>query len=116
MDQEDRSQDKNQKPEGESNPLASLIPWLTAVSTNPSPTHTVEAKPARYLVAKGLPTLPMKVVEKIWNLEFVEMEDLLPAPRSLRLAEQGAVPSSLQDSLVGALSHFQALQQHRSQR
>ena len=44
------------------------------------------------------------------------MEDLLPAPRSLRLAEQGAVPSSLQDSLVGALSHFQALQQHRSQR
>ena len=67
-------------------------------------------------MAKGLPTLTMRVVERIWNLEFVEMEDLLPAPRSLRLAEQGTTPKSLQDSLVGALSHFQALQQHKAQR
>jgi hypothetical protein len=58
----------------------------------------------------------MKVVERIWDLEFVVMEDLLPAPRTLRLAEQAAKPSSLQESLFGALNQFQATQQHRAQR
>ena len=58
----------------------------------------------------------MKVVQKVWNLEFVEMEDLLPAPRSLRLVEQGVASSSLQESLVGALNQFQAQQQHRAKR
>jgi hypothetical protein len=56
----------------------------------------------------------MKLAEKICNLDYVEMEEFLPAPRVLRLAEQGPQTSSLQDSLVGALSHFQALQHHRS--
>jgi hypothetical protein len=73
-------------------------------------------EPKLYLVAKGLPTLPMKVVERIWDLEFVVMEDLLPAPRTLRLAEQAAKSSLLQESLVGALNQFQATQQHRAQR
>jgi len=72
-------------------------------------------KPARYLVAKGLPTLPTKLVEKVWNLEFVEMEEFLPTPRALRIAEQGNPASSLQESLIGALSHFQALPHHKSQ-
>ena len=49
-------------------------------------------------MAKGLPTLPMKLVEKAWNLEYVDMEEFLPAPRSLRLAEQGKQSSSLQES------------------
>ena len=43
------------------------------------------------------------------------MEDLLSAPRSLDIAELGAAPKSLQDSLIGALTHFQALQQHKVQ-
>jgi hypothetical protein len=42
----------------------------------------VETKPSRYLVAKGLPTLAMKLMEKIWNLEYVDMEEFLPTPRS----------------------------------
>ena len=63
-----------------------------------------------YLVAKGLPTLPCKQVEKVWGLEFVDMEDFLPAPRSLRLAEQGTAAPSFQESLVGALNQFQAIQ------
>ena len=48
----------------------------------------------------------------------MEMEEFLsaPWPRVLQLAEQGTRVSSLQDSLVGALSHFQALQQQRSKR
>ena len=89
------------------NTLASLIPWLTSLSASGTSSDTAEAKPARYLVAKGLPTI---VVQKVWNLEFVEMEDFL---RSLRLAEQRA---ALQESLVGALIQFQALQQHKAQR
>ena len=73
-----------------------------------------DPKVSRYLVAKGLPSLPMRVVERIWNLQFVEMEDMLPSPRTLRLAEQEPSSRSLQDSLVGALSHFQAIQQHKA--
>ena len=77
-----------------SNPFASLIPWLTSMSAS----GTQPEKPeARYLVAKGLPTLPTKLVEKVWNLEYVEMEELLPTPRALRIAEQGNPSHSLQD-------------------
>ena len=41
------------------------------------------------------------------------MEEFLPAPRSLRLAEQGKLAPSLQESLVGALNQFQAIQQQQ---
>ena len=65
------------------------------------------------MIVKGLPALPAKVVEKAQDLEFVEMEDFLPAPRALRLAEQGKGSLSLQESLVGALTEFHASRQHR---
>jgi len=58
----------------------------------------------------------MKLVEKAWNLEYVDMEEFLPAPRSLRLAEQGKPSSSLQESLVGAFSHFQTFSNSISHR
>lgn len=60
-----------------------------ALPLTTDPKEKAEGKPLRYLVEKGLPTLPMKLVEKAWNLEFVNMEEFFPAPRSLRLAEQG---------------------------
>ena len=101
--------------EGASNPFSALLPWLTSISATTDKKDSSEATASRYLVAKGLPTLTMRVVKTIWTLEFVEMEDLLPAPRSLCLAKQGTTPKSLQDSLVGALSYFQALQQHKVQ-
>ena len=75
-----------------------------------------ESKPSRYLVAKDLSTLPMRLVEKAWYLNYVEMEEFLPAPRALRLAEQGRASTSLQESLVGAFSEFQAQQQQKAQR
>ena len=106
---------QQQIPEEQQNPFAPLIPWLTSLSTSGSQSEKSEPKPTRYLVAKGLPTLPTKLVEKIWNLEYVEMEEFLPAPRSLRIAEQSNPSHSLQDSLVGALSQFQALQKQKSQ-
>ena len=93
--------------------LTSIVPLLTAFSGTSEPQEKAESKPSRYLVAKGLPTLPTKLVDKVWNLEFVDMEEFLPAPRALRIREQGKPAPSLQDSLVGAFSQFQALQQHR---
>lgn len=105
-----------QQQEGQNNPFAPLIPWLTSLSAGGNQPEKMEQKPARYLVAKGLPTLPTKLVEKVWNLEYVEMDEFLPSPRSLRIAEQGNSSHSLQDSLVGALNEFQATQRQRSQR
>ena len=73
-------------------------------------------KPARYLIAKGLPTLPMRTAEKAWNMEYIDMEEFLPASRSLCLAEQTRPAVSLQQSLVGALNQFQATQQQKGPR
>ena len=67
--------------------FASIIPFLSGLPGT-STSQDNDAKPVRFLVVKGLPTLPMKLVEKAWNMEFLEMEDFLPAPRSLRIAEQ----------------------------
>ena len=94
------------------NPFASVIPLLTSLSGHVVHRTETEEKPSRYLVEKGLPTLPTKLVEKVWRLEFVDMEEFLPAPRSLRMAEQDK-PVSLQESLVGAFSQFQAIQQRK---
>ena len=101
-----------------SNPLAAILPLLTSLPVGQESQDTADHKPARYLVAKGLPTLPTKLVEKAWRMEFVDMEEFLKVPRALRLAEQGNPnQASLQESLVGALNEFQPIQQHqKSQR
>ena len=101
---------------GALNPFASIIPLLTAFPGPPETGDKAEPRPLRYLVEKGLPTLPMKLLERVWNLEYVDMKEFLPAPRSLCIAEQGRSSASLQESLVGACSQFQALQQYKAQR
>ena len=99
------------------NNLAAILPLLTSLPQPGENQGRGEPKPSRFLVAKGLPTLPMKLVDKAWNKEYVEMEEFLPTPRALRLVDQGGVARSLQESLVGALSQFQAIQQQqKSQR
>ena len=97
------------------NPFSSILPLLMSLPTGGEPKDKTDPKPSRYLTAKGLPTLPMKTVEKVWSGEYVDMEEFLPAPRSLRLAEQGKSASTLQESLVGALNQFQATQGQRGQ-
>ena len=96
--------------------LASIIPLLTSLPLGGDAREKGDTKPSRYLVAKGLPTLPVKLVDRIWNLEYIDMEEFLPAPRSLRLAEQGKPAPSLQESLVGAFNQFQAIQSQKTQR
>ena len=78
------------------NPFTAILPLLTAIPQGPEP----KDKPTRYLVAKGLPTIPTKLVEKVWSLDYVDMEEFLPTP-------------SLQESLVGAFNQFQACQQQQ---
>ena len=85
------------------NPFASILPLLMSLPMSAEPKDGLTTKPTRYLIATGLPTIPMKTVEKAWNLEYVEMEEFLPAPRSLQLAEQVKPTGSLQESLVGGL-------------
>ena len=86
-----------------------------ALPLTADPKDKAEGKPLRYLVEKGVSTLLMKLVEKAWNLQFVDMEEFLLAPWSVRLAEQGKPALSLQDSLVGALNQFQAIQSQKLQ-
>ena len=69
------------------NPFTSILPLLMSLPTSAEPKDRHVTKPSRYLLAKGLPTLPMKTVEKQWNLEYVDMEEFLPTPRSLWLAD-----------------------------
>ena len=76
---EDKPPAESSASEG-NNPFSALIPWLAGISGGSSQLEKAESKPSRYLVAKGLPTLPMKLVEKVWNLEYVDMEEFLPAP------------------------------------
>ena len=93
--------------------LAAIIPLIKSV---PAGTRKKgELKPSRYmyLMAKVLPTLPVKLVEKVWSKEFVHIEEFLPTPCSLHLANQARTSSSLQESLVGAFSQFHTLQ-HQS--
>lgn len=95
------------------NPFAAILPFLSSITGTEQ--KKAEAKPQR-LIIKGLPTLPAKLVERAQSLEFVEMEEFLPTPRSLRLAEQAKPNPSLQEALVGALTQFQASQQQKSRR
>ena len=101
---------------GSLNTLASIIPLLASMPGPAEVGEKGEPKPSRYLVEKGLPTLPWNLVENVWRLEYVDMEEFLPTPCSLQLVEQEKPSPSLQDSLVGAFNQFQALQQHKSQR
>ena len=45
--------------------LASIIPLLTSLPLGGDSREKGDTKPFRYLVAKGLPTLPMKLVDRI---------------------------------------------------
>ena len=74
-----------------------------------------DPKPSWYLTAKGLPTLPMKTIVRVWSGEYIDMEEFLPAPHSLRLVAQGKPASTLQESLVGALNQFHTTQGQKGQ-
>ena len=45
-------------------------------------------QPKQYLAAVGLPTIPRKLVARIWELDFIEMDELLPSNRAIQALER----------------------------
>ena len=48
---------------------------------------TSEGRPQLFLAASGLPTVPLKLAQRIWELDFVEMEEFLPSNRTVQALE-----------------------------
>ena len=71
--------------------------------------------PQHFLAAPGLPTITSKLAPKIWDLEFVEMEEFLPTNRTVQALDQ-FTPESLRDGVLGALHQFQQQQQQGRRR
>ena len=46
-----------------------------------------EVKPLHYLAAPGLPTISQHMAQRIWNQEFVEMEEFLPSNKTMQVLE-----------------------------
>ena len=40
-----------------------------------------------FLEAPGLPTVPMELAQRIWDLDFIEMEEFLPSNRTVQALE-----------------------------
>ena len=59
----------------------------------------VKEKLQHYLASPGLPTIPHRLAQRIWDLEFVEMEDFLPSNRTIQALESSEGASSLPGSL-----------------
>ena len=59
---------------------------------------------SHYLPVPGLPVVPNKLAQKIWELEFVDMEEFLPSNKMINALES---PVSILDGIVGALQQLQ---------
>ena len=53
---------------------------------NKSPPDQAE-QPKQYLAAVGLPTIPRKLANRIWELDFIEMDELLPSNKAIQALE-----------------------------
>ena len=45
----------------------------------------------QYLVAPGLPTISRKLAQRIWELEFIEMEEFLPSNKAIQALELAGI-------------------------
>ena len=68
-------------------------------------------KPQFFLAAQGLPTITSKLAQRIWDLEFIEMDDFLPTNKAVQALEQQSTSQLVQDGVLGALQQFQQQQQ-----
>ena len=44
-------------------------------------------KPQLFLAASGLPTVPQRLAQRIWDLDFIEMEEFLPSNKTVQALE-----------------------------
>ena len=47
-----------------------------------------QVKPLHYLAAPGLPTISQHMAQRIWNLEFIEMEEFFPSNKTMQVLER----------------------------
>ena len=60
-------------------------------------------KPQFFSVVQGLPTMPSKLAQSIWDLDFVEMDDFLPSNKAVQALEHQSTSQVVQDGVLGAL-------------
>ena len=75
-----------------------------AGSNKRQPNSKPSVTKSHFLPAPGLPTISNKLAQKIWDLEFVEMEEFLPNNKAIQAMEN---PVSIQEGIVGALQQLQ---------
>ena len=75
-----------------------------AGSNKRQPNNKPSVTKSHFLPAPGLPTISNKLAQKIWDLEFVEMEEFLPNNKAIQAMEN---PVSIQEGIVGALQQLQ---------
>jgi len=51
------------------------------------PVKVSEGKPQLFLAVSGLPTVPQKLAQRIWDIDFVEMEEFFPSNRTVQAPE-----------------------------
>jgi len=61
---------------------------VTSARTPENKTSSEAAEqPKQYLAAVGLPTIPRKLANRIWELDFIEMDELLPSNKAIQALE-----------------------------
>ena len=50
-----------------------------------------EKPPPFFLAAPGLPTVPSKLAQRIWDIDFIELEELLPSNKTIQALEEWAI-------------------------
>ena len=60
------------------NNSAAILPLLTSLPQPVEAKGKGEPNPSRFLVARGLPTLSMKLMDKEWNKEYMEIKEFFP--------------------------------------
>ena len=63
-------------------------------SNKRQPNNKPSVTKSHFLPAPGLPTISNKLAQKIWDLEFVEMEEFLPNNKAVQAMEN---PVSIQE-------------------
>lgn len=100
---------------------SNLDQWLTHQTTKPDGQRNTPRgelasaegkKPQLFLAAPGLPTISYRVAQKVWDLEFVEMEDFLPPNKTIQALETQQA-QSLRNGVIGALQQLQQQQTRR---
>ena len=71
-----------------------------AGSNKRQPNNKPSVTKSHFLPAPSLPTISNKLAQKIWDLEFVEMEEFLPNNKAIQAMENLV---SIQEGIVGVL-------------